>query len=96
MKIIMKVSLITALAAGFSGGIALADDQQMQNLLALQRSQMQSNQSSQNSTTIGVYANRQGVSHQDTKRMQHERRESRFELQSAGQGQVSGRWEPAR
>ena len=91
MKTVTKLSLIAATVAAFASSAAFADDQQLQNRLALQRDQMQG---SQKSTTIAVYAGRHGVSQRST--MRNERTETRFELRSNAHGQVFGAYVPVR
>jgi hypothetical protein len=91
MKTVTKLSLIAATFAAIGTSAAFADNQELQTLLSVQRAQMQP---TQKSTTIAVYADRQGVSQRRT--MQDERKNSRFELRSTGQGQVNGAWVPAK
>jgi len=96
MKLLTKLSLIAATLSAIGTSAAFADNQELQTLLAVQRTQMQAvqrdqTQTSQKSTTIAVYADRHGVSNQQ-RAMQNERRDSRFELRSSGQGQVHGAW----
>jgi len=81
MKTITKLSLIAAALAAIGTSAAFADDQQLQNRLALQ-------QLGQKSATIAVYASRRGVSQR--RAMQDERSEPRFELRTNAQGQQFG------
>lgn len=91
MKTVTKLSLIAATLAAIGTSVAFADDQQLQNRLALQRAQMQA---SQKSTTIALYADRHGVSQRSA--MQVKRTEGRFELRSNAHGQTFGAWVPAK
>ena len=90
MKTITKLSFIIAAAALFGGSAAFADDQQLQNRLALQRAQ--NPQGSPRTTTIAVYANQRGVGRCA---VQDVRSESRFELRSNAHGQTFGAYVPA-
>ncbi len=91
MKHITTFAVIAAAVAAFGTSAAFADDQQLQNQLALQRAQMERDY---NTTTIAVYAGRHGVSQRST--MQNERTESRFELRSNAHGETFGVWVPVK
>lgn len=91
MKNITTFALIAATVAAIGTSAAFADDQQLQNRLALQRAQ---SQTSQKTTTIAVYAGRHGVSQRSA--MRNERTDSRFELRSNAHGQTFGAWVPAK
>ena len=91
MKTVMKLSLIAATFAAIGTSAAFADDQQLQNRLALQRAQMERDQKT---TSIAVYADRHGVGQRST--MQNERSETRFELISNAHGQTFGVWLPVK
>ncbi len=88
MKTITKLAFFTAAVAALGTSAAFADDQQLQNQLALQRAQ-----ASPQSTTIAVYANRHGVSRCA---MQDQRTEVRFELRMNAQGQQFGVFAPVK
>lgn len=90
MKHITTFALVAATVAAIGTSAAFADDQQLQNRLALQRAQMARNQQT---TTIAVYAHRHGVSHRT---MQAQRAETRFELRSNAHGQTFGVWVPVK
>ncbi len=91
MKHITKLALITAVFAAVGTSAAFADDQQLQNRLALQRAQAQG---SQRTTTIAVYAAK-GLTLGSTKQ-RSERSESRFELRSNAHGQSFGSYVPVK
>ena len=89
MKTLIKLSLLAAVAATLGTTAALADDQQLQNQLAIQRAQAAQNNQR---TTIAVYGNR-GVGHavhQADARQQN----TRFELRSNAHGQQFGVFVP--
>ena len=90
MKTITKLAFLTAAVAALGTSAAFADDQQLQNQLALQRAQAPG---SQNSTTIAVYADRHRVSRCA---MQDQRSEVRFELRMNAQGQQFGVFVPVK
>lgn len=90
MKTLLKLTLLAAFAATLGTGAALADDQQLQNRLAIQRAQAEKSQR----TTIAVYGTR-GVGRSE--RQMHERRaETRFELRSNAHGQQFGAYVPVK
>lgn len=89
MKTVTKLSLIAATVAAFASNAAFADDQQLQNRLALQRQDAQRNQTS---TTIAVYAGRHGVSQRSAR--QDQRADVRFELRTNAKGQQFGVFAP--
>ena len=91
MKLLTKLSLIAATVAALGTSAAFADDQQLQNRLALQRAQ--ASQGSQRTTTVAVYANQRGVGRGT---MQNDRSETRFELRSNAHGQTFGAYVPAK
>jgi len=91
MKTITTFALIAATVAAIGTSAAFADDQQLQNRLALQRAQLERNQ---RTTTIAVYAGRHGVGQRDT--MRHERAETRFELRTNAHGQQFGVFVPVK
>jgi hypothetical protein len=90
MKHITTFALITAALAALGTTAAFADDQQLQNRLALQRAQMERNQR----TTIAVYAGRHGVGQRHT--TIPKRAETRFELRSNAHGQQFGVFVPVK
>jgi hypothetical protein len=92
MKLLTKLSLVAATFAALGTTAAFADDQQLQNRLALQRAQMARDQKA---TTIAVYADRRGVGRADTK-MGEQRAETRFELRSNAHGQRFGVYVPVK
>ena len=85
MKLLTKLTLITATVAALGAGAAFADDQQLQNRLAFQRAQ--DSQGSLRTTTVAVYANQRGVGRSA---VQDDRSEARFELRSNAHGQTYG------
>ncbi len=91
MKNITTFAVLAAAVAAIGTGAALADDQQLQNRLAVQRAQLERNQTT---TTIAVYAGRHGVGQRDTVR--HERAETRFEQRTNAQGQQFGVFVPVK
>lgn len=91
MKTFTKFSLLAAFAALLGSGTALADDQQLQNRLALQRAQMDKNQR----TTVAVYAGNRGVG-RDYRRTSQARSATRFELRTNAHGQQFGAFVPER
>lgn len=91
MKYITTFALIAATVAAIGTSAALADDQQLQNRLALQRAQMERNQ---RTTTIAVYAGRHGVGQRHT--VLPKRAETRFELRSNAHGQQFGVFVPVK
>ena len=78
MKLIAKFSLITAAVAVFASISASADDQQLTNRLAIQRTQASA------TTTVAVYASRRGVGSSDT-----QTRETHLAQLSNGHGTYS-------
>lgn len=88
MKTISTLALAVAVAV-IGTSTAFADDQQLQNRLALQRQAAQRNQ-----TTVAVYAGRHGVGHRST--MQNKRSESRFEWRTNARGQGFGVYVPVK
>ena len=91
MKTISTLALAAAVAV-IGTSAAFADDQQLQNRLALQRAQ--NSQGSQRTTTVAVYGNHRGIGRSST--MQERRSESRFELRSHAHGQTFGAWVPVK
>ena len=92
MKLLMKLTLIAAIFAVVGSSAAFADDQQLQNRLALQRAE--SSQGSLRTTTVAVYNNQRGVGASCP--MQEQRSESRFELRSNAHGQTFGAYVPVK
>ena len=90
MKLLTKLSLIAATFAVIGSSSAFADNQQLQNLLALQRQAAERNQPT---TTIAVYGHRRGVGHTATRT---QRSETRFELRSNAHGQTYGAYVPVK
>ena len=82
MKLITKLSLISAALAALGTSAAFADDQQLQNRLVLQQSQ--ESQHGQRNTTVGVYANDRGVGRSAAR---DERSEPRAEVRFNSHGQ---------
>ena len=91
MKLLTKLSLIAATVAAIGTSAAFADDQQLQNRLALQRAQAP--QGSDRTTTVAVYANQRGVGRSA---VQNDRSEARFELRSNAHGQTFGAYVPVK
>ena len=89
MKTITKFSIIAATLAALGTSAAFADDQQLQNRLALQR---QAAERSQKSTTIAVYAGHHGVVSRSA--MQEQRSKVRFERRMNAKGQAFGIYVP--
>jgi hypothetical protein len=96
MKHSTTFALIAAAVAALGTIAAFADDQQLQNRLALQRAQMERDQMErdQKTTSVAVYADRHGVGQRST--MQNERSETRFEFISNAHGQTIGAWVPVK
>jgi hypothetical protein len=92
MKLLTKLSLIAAVFAAIGPSAAFADDQQLQNRLALQRAQMARDQKT---TTIAVYAGERGVGRKQA-RTNDQRAETRFELRSNAHGQTFGVFVPVK
>jgi hypothetical protein len=90
MKLFTKFSLIATTFAAIGTTAALADDQQLENRLALQRSQ---NPQGNLATTVAVYGNQRGVGRSSA--TQEQPSESRFELRSNAHGQIYGAYVPA-
>lgn len=91
MKNLIKFTLLAAVAATLGTTAAFADDQQLQNRLAIQRAQAEQ---ANPRTTIAVYGTR-GVGRSE--RTTNERRsETRFELRSNAHGQRFGAYVPAK
>lgn len=88
MKSITKVSFLAATVAVIATSAAFADDQQLQNRLALQRAQ---GAQSDRMTTVAVYANDRGVGRSAMPGM---RSETRFELRTNAHGQTFGAYVP--
>ena len=91
MKLLTKLSLVAAAFTAIGTSAAFADDQQLQNKLALERAQ---NSPRTQQTTIAVYAHGRGIGRTDTS-MNGERSPARFEMRS-GHGQSFGVWVPAK
>lgn len=89
MKTITKLAFLAAAVAAIGTSAAFADDQQLQNRLALQR---QAAERSQKSTTIAVYAGHQGVVSRSA--MQGQRPDLRFERRMNAKGQEFGIYVP--
>lgn len=92
MKTFTKFSLLAAFAALLGTGSALADDQQLQTRLAIQRAQMDKNS---RTTTVAVYAGNRAVG-RDYCKMDQPRTATRFELRSNAHGQQFGVFVPER
>ena len=88
---IIKLSLIALTGAAFAANTGFADDSQLKNRLAHRRQAVERNQKS---TTVGVYADRHGVSQRSA--MEHQRTESRFEMRTNARGQQFGIFVPAK
>lgn len=89
MKNFTKLALIVAALAAVGTSAAFADDQQLQNRLALQRSQ-----DSRRAPTIAVYAVKGlTLGRTDSTR---QRAESHFELRSNAHGQTFGAYVPGK
>ena len=87
MKTLTKLAFLAAAVAAIGTSAAFADDQQLQNRLALQRAQ-----ASQKSTTIAVYVGHHGVVSRSA--MQDQRAELRFERRMNAKGQEFGIYVP--
>ncbi len=82
MKHTTKLAFLGAIIAAFGTTVALADDPQLQNRLAMQRAQ---NPSPSPSSTIAVFSNRQGV----TRTTLDKRSDvARFEIRTNAHGQT--------
>ena len=92
MNTLTKVSFLAAVAAVLGTTAALADDQQLQNRLAIQRAQDAKNQ---RTTTVGVYAGDRGVG-RNYRRSVERRSETRFEWRTNAHGQQFGVYVPDR
>lgn len=90
MKLLTKLSLIATTFAVIGTSAALADDQQLQNRLAVQRAQTSP---STPQTTVAAYANQRGAGRMN---MSNQCSESRFELRSNAHGQTYGAYVPAK
>lgn len=84
MKSITKLSITAAFIAVITTAPALADNQQHQNQLAMQREQ---NARAEQATTIAVYAHDRGVGQVVTQSTPYE---TRFEMRTNAQGQTYG------
>jgi len=91
MKNPIKFTLVAAVAATLGTTAAFADDQQLQNRLAIQRAQAE--QTSQR-TTIAVHSTR-GVGRSEYA-VNEQRSETRFELRSNAHGQQFGAYVPVK
>ena len=89
MKLLTKLSLIATTFAVIGTSAAFADNQQLQNQLALQRQAAQRNQ-----TTVAVYGHHRGIGRSST--TQEHRSETRFELRSNAHGQTFGAYVPVK
>ena len=89
MKNITKFSLLAATFAVIGTSGAFADNQQLQNQLALERQAAERNQQ----TSVAVYAHQRGVGQNA---MQGDRPELRFELRTNGKGQTFGAYVPVK
>ena len=87
MKTNVKLAFLAAAVAAIGTSAAFADDQQLQNRLALQRAQ-----ASQKPTTIAVYAGRHGVVSRSA--MQNQLSDVRFERRMNAKGQEFGIYVP--
>lgn len=90
MKSITKLSFLAATVAVFATSAAYADDQQLQNQLALQRAQ---NTQPTRTTTIAVYANGRGIGRSASQDMSAD---TRFELRTNAHGQTFGAYVAAK
>ena len=90
MKSITKLSLIAAILAVIPSTAALADNQQQQNILTLQRAQ---NAQGGRTTTVAAYADDRGVGRHEAR---VERREARVELRSSAHGEKLGVYAPGK
>jgi hypothetical protein len=89
MKLITKLSFITAATAVIATSAAFADDQHLQNRLTLDGAK---NTQASRATTVAVYANNRSVGRSETQAVSTE---SRFELRSNPHGQTFGAFVPA-
>lgn len=87
MKTITKLAFLAAAVAAIGTSAAFADDQQLQNRLALQRAQ-----ASEKPTTIAVYAGHHGVLSRSA--MQNQLSDVRFERRMNAKGQEFGIYVP--
>lgn len=92
MKLLTKISLVAAAFAAIGTTAAFADDQQLQNRLAIQRAQ--NSQGSLRTTTVAAYGSLRGVGRSSV--MQSQPAKSRFELRSNAHGQTFGVWVPVK
>ena len=90
MKLFTKLSLIATTFAVIGTSAALADDQQLQNRLALERAQASP---PAQQTTVAAYANQRGMGRMN---MNDQPAESRFELRSNAHGQTFGAYVPVK
>jgi hypothetical protein len=89
----MKFTVLSALAA-FAASSALADNQQMKNLLEIQRAE--EGVPNRTATTIAVYANERGIG-QGTHQMRSVTgAETRFEFRTNAHGDQFGVFVPVR
>lgn len=91
MKTITRLSLIVLTGTGLASGTAFADDSQLKTRLAHQRQAVERNQKS---TTVGVYADRRGVSQRHA--MEDQRTATRFEMRTNARGQQFGVFVPVK
>ena len=91
MKTITKLSLLVAALAGFGTSAGLADDQQLQNRLSLQRLAAERDQKS---TTVAVYAGRHGFGQRSA--MQDTSTNLRFEWRMNAKGEAFGIYVPVK
>ena len=89
MKTITKLAFLAAAVAAIGTSAAFADDQQLQNRLALQRAQ-----ASEKPTTIAVYAGRHAVVSRSA--MQNKLSDVRFERRMNAKGQEFGIYVPVK
>ena len=92
MKLLTKLSLVAAAITTIATSAAFADDQQLQNRIALERSL---NAPRAQQTTVAVYANQRGVGRTEAN-MNSQPAETRFELRSNAHGQTFGAWVPSK
>jgi hypothetical protein len=92
MKLLTKLSLVAAALAAFGTSAAFADNQQLQNQLALNRAQ---NAPRAQQTTVAIYTGQRGLGRSEMSAPQQPA-ESRFELRSNAHGQTYGVYVPVK
>ncbi|MEP6956576.1 MAG: hypothetical protein ABI883_07105 [Chthoniobacterales bacterium] len=92
MKLLTKLTLAAVAATLLGSGVSFADDQQLQNRLAIQRVEAAKNE---RSTTVAVFAGDRGVG-RSAGGADDQRAETRFELRTNAHGQTFGVFVPER